>query len=97
MHVKDLYKDIMNKVKLVQEDVKDGDFNKAYKIQNQEFDQLKKEAQKITGYVPKMEALEVELELLDNGAHDEELNGLVANVESLVQKSKKELQEKQKA
>ena len=29
MHVKDLHKDIMNKVKLVQEEVKDGDFKKA--------------------------------------------------------------------
>ena len=32
MHVKDLYKDIMNKVKLVQDDVKDGDFKAASKM-----------------------------------------------------------------
>ena len=43
MHVKDLYKDIMNKVKLVQEDVKDGDFKAASKTQNEELDSLKKE------------------------------------------------------
>ena len=77
MHVKGLYKDIMDKIKLVQEDVKDGDFNKAAQLQNQEFDKLKEEGKKITKYIPKMEALEVELELLDKGNHDEELNGLV--------------------
>ena len=84
MHVKDLYKDIMNKVALVQEEVKDGDFDKAAQVQNQEFDKLKSEGKKITNYIPKVESLEVELELLDKGNHDEELNGLVSNIESLV-------------
>ena len=97
MHVKDLYKDIMNKVALVQEEVKDGDFDKAAQVQNQEFDKLKSEGKKITNYIPKVESLEVELELLDKGNHDEELNGLVSNIESLVQKSKKELLKQQKA
>ena len=42
-----------------------------------------------------MEFLERELELLDANVHDEELTGLVGNVQSLVQKSKKELETKQ--
>ena len=44
-----------------------------------------------------MEILEQNLELLDPNSHDDELTGLVGNINSLVQKSKKELQDKQKA
>lgn len=96
MHVKDLYKDIMNKVKLVQEEVKDGDYQKMATKQTEELDHLQKEGQKITAYIPKMEFLEKDLELLDANGHDEELGGLVSSINSLVQKSKTELKEKQK-
>lgn len=88
MHVKDLYKDIMNKVKLVQEEVKDGDYTTYSKKQTEELDNLKKEGSKITAYIPKMEFLEKDLELLDGNSHDEELSGLVSNVNKLVEKSK---------
>ena len=44
-----------------------------------------------------MEYLETELELLDKNNHDEELTGLVSNIEKLVQKSKSEIQTKAQA
>jgi hypothetical protein len=55
---------------------------------------LKKEGQKIRSYIPKMEYLEKDLELLDQNGHDEELSGLVSNVENLVTKSKSDLKTK---
>ena len=65
MHVKDLYKDIMGKIKLVQDEAKDGDYQKAASKQNEDLDHLQKEGKKITTYIPKMEFLEKDLELLD--------------------------------
>lgn len=97
MHVKDLYKDILNKIKLVQEEVKDGDFAKASKGLTDQLDNFNKEGKKIASYVPKIEVLERDLELLDQNNHDEELTGLSANIEKLVENSKHELKDKKQA
>ena len=56
-----------------------------------------KEGEKIKDYIPKMEFLQQDLELLDHGAHDEELTGLVSDIQKLVKKTKGELQNKQAA
>ena len=97
MHVKDLYKDILNKIKLVQEEVQDGDYEKATAQLNVQLDNFNTEGKKIASYVPKIEVLERDLELLDTSSHDEELAGLSANIDKLVQSGKHDLNNKKKA
>ena len=97
MHIKDLYKDIIGKVNLVQGEVQDGDFAKANEGLNDQLDSLNKEGKKMQGYLPKIELLERDLEMLDASGHDEELAGLSAQITQLVDKKKKELKEKGKA
>lgn len=97
MHVKDLYKDILNKIKLVQEEVQDGDYAKATAQLNVQLDNFNTEGKKIASYVPKIEVLERDLELLDTSSHDEELAGLSANIDKLVQSGKHDLNNKKQA
>ena len=95
MHVKDLQKEIINKVKQVSKlvQVKDGDYEKASKEQNLQIDNLLAEGKKISKYIPKIEAEEKELELLDNtpDQHDDELTELVDQVKSSVKAIRKDL------
>jgi len=81
MHVKDLQKDILKKVKQVKEQasVTDGNYEKAAKESNLQLDNLLGEAKKINKYIPKIEVEEKELELLENtpDQHDDELTELV--------------------
>ena len=101
MHVKDLQKEIINKVKQVSKlvQVKDGDYEKASKEQNLQIDNLLAEGKKISKYIPKIEAEEKELELLDNtpDQHDDELTELVDQVKSSVKAIRKDLLSKQTA
>lgn len=97
MHMKDLYKDIISKVNLVKSDVKDGDFAKANAGLNEQLDNLNKEGHKMQEYLPEIEVLEKELEMLDASGHDDELAGLSAHISQLVETTKKELKEKGKA
>ena len=103
----ELEKNLQTEISNVQTEVKDGDYAKLAQTQEKELTALQNEARNIQRYIPKIEHLEQDLELLEKtetdedgkptkpAPKDEELMAIVPEINKLVQTAKKELKKKQ--
>ena len=107
LHMHELEDNLKSQISNVSAEVKDGDYAKAAQVQEKELTALGNEARNIQRYIPKIEKLEQDLELLEKtetdedgkptkpAPKDEELMAIVPAINKLVQKAKKDLKTKQ--
>ena len=107
LHMHELEKNLKSQINSVATEVKDGDYIKMAQVQEKELTALQNEARNIQRYIPKIEKLEQDLELLEKtetdeegkptkpAPKDEELMAIVPEINKLVQTTRKSLKTKQ--
>ena len=91
LHMNELEKNIKKEISLVQDKGMENNKN-----QESQFKNLQTEISQVGSYVPKIEKLEKDLELIDQSTDfkDPELDGMVASMNKVLAKSKSEITKK---